>query len=106
VFVGGALRAGQGIQEPPCVGEFGPYRLLVLGQLRPAVREGRELRVGPGAQLGDVGELPLDAADGGGPAVARPVEVGGPLQILVGVGGERELHRRVEAAAAVLGGGE
>ncbi len=78
----------------------------MLLQFGPAGGEDRELVLGAGAQLGDVADLPAYAPDRTGLAVARPVLVGGALQVLVGVGGEGQPDGGVDAGAPVLGGGE
>lgn len=106
LLVRGALRGRQGIQEPLGVGQFGPDRRAVLLQFGLAGAQCRQFLLRLGAQLGDLGDLPLHLGHLGGLAVGDPVHVRGPLQVLVGVGGERQLHGGVDASGAVLGGGE
>lgn len=62
--------------------------------------------MGGPAQLLDLPELPSYARDVGPLPVAGPLDELGVVEVPVGVVGQGELERGVEAARAVLGGGD
>ncbi|MFC7467668.1 hypothetical protein ACFQVA_08935 [Actinomadura keratinilytica] len=104
--MGVALAVGQRRQQGAGAGQFGLDGPLVAGGGVPAAGEFGEGGGGLGALLGEEALGLGEAVEFTGPAQADPVQGGGLLQVLLGVGGEDQLQRRVDAAAAVLGPGE
>jgi hypothetical protein len=79
---------------------------LVPLQLRLPLLERGEFDVGGPAQLLDLAQLSAYARHVRGLPAAGPLGERGPVQVLIGIGGEHEPQRGVDAAVPVLRGGQ